>query len=236
MIQQREPFLNNIAKALGRNVNTSRKPELKWKHNPQASTLIDLSQNELLQLFKSQCNTIHTDYVVSKVADLKNELKHRVKLNGGGPVSIWKDERFVEFGLQSLILDEWPSSNVVVNEWNPDIGAANIAQAERSNVGITFSDMTLAETGTVVLFSSSGKGRSVSVLPKSYIAIIPQSTIVPRMTQAAQFISQQVKNSEGIPACINFISGPSNSADIEMNPIIGVHGPIKATYIIISDR
>ncbi|WP_102691745.1 LutC/YkgG family protein [Rummeliibacillus pycnus] len=236
MIQQRESFLNNIAKALGRDVNMANKPELKWQYNPQSSTLINLSKNELLQLFKSQCNTIHTNYVVSKVADLKNELKHRVELNGGGPVSLWKDERFAEFGLQSLIEEEWPALNVAVNEWNPDIGAANLTQAKRSNVGITFSDMTLAETGTVVLFSNSGKGRSVSILPKTYIALIPQSTIVPRMTQAAQFISQKVKNGEAMPACINFISGPSNSADIEMNPIIGVHGPIKATYIIISDR
>lgn len=96
--------------------------------------------------------------------------------------------------------------------------------------------MTLAESGTVLLFSNRNKGRSVSLLPKTFIAIVPQSTIVPRMTQAATAISKLVSEGQEIASCIDFITGPSNSADIELNLIVGVHGPIKATYILVKDK
>ncbi|KSU85461.1 hypothetical protein AS030_08170 [Fictibacillus enclensis] len=57
-------------------------------------------------------------------------------------------------------------------EWNAGMGNENILLAERSNAGITFSEMTLAEAGTVVLYSSMGIGRSVSLLPTTYTAYI----------------------------------------------------------------
>lgn len=96
-----------------------------------------------------------------------------------------------------------------------------------------FSDVTLAESGTVTLFHNKDHGRSISLLPKTFVAIIPKSTLVPRMTQAATLIHKMQTQGEDVPSYVSFITGPSNSADIEMNLIVGVHGPVKATYIVV---
>lgn len=184
----------------------------------------------------NQCKYIDTEILKANTANLSDALQKVVENYGGHSVITWKDERFQSYGLSSLMTEQWPQANIQLYEWDSDQPEENIRQAEKANIGITISEITLAESGTAVLFSSKDKGRSVSFLPENSIILIPKSTIVPRMTQAARFISEKIRNGEQIASCINFITGPSNSADIEMIPVIGVHGPIKATYIVIEDR
>jgi L-lactate dehydrogenase complex protein LldG len=235
-IQNRDKFLNNIAEQLGRSRRTEGVTRPMWKHQPQHDVYKGWTQDELAQQLKDYCPRIYTDYEETSAAGLVDTLRRVVEGYGGGPIVTWNDPRFEEYGLSHLVNEQWKNEQVDVHVWNPEIGEENIRIAERANVGITFSDMTLAESGTVVLFSGNGKGRSVSLLPATYIAIIPKSTIVPRITQAAQYVHGLVESGEDIASCINFITGPSNSADIEMNLVVGVHGPIKATYIIVNDK
>lgn len=175
---------------------------------------------------KQHSIAIHTDIVETNSAELNEVLAHVIDTYGGGEVIAWNDPRFDELNIDLKRYDTFI--------WDEDKGAENIEVAERANIGITFSDVTLAESATVVLYADKGKGRSVSLLPATYVAIIPKSTIVPRFTQAAEQINLR-NNDSDFPTCINLITGPSNSADIEMKLVVGVHGPIKATYIIVED-
>ncbi|SES74524.1 L-lactate dehydrogenase complex protein LldG [Salinibacillus kushneri] len=229
-IMNKKHFLNHVAGQLGREriMDTVERPE--WKHQPQWNVLKDASQDELVDILKEQCKSIHTEVLETNKEQLSSTIQDMIKDNGGGQVVTWDDPRFQDFQVN---LETQEDLNIHV--WDPRLGDENIRITEQANLGITFSDITLAESGTVVLFSDAGKGRSVSLLPSTYIAIIPKNTIVPRMTQAAEMIEEKVANGEQVASCVNFISGPSNSADIEMNLIVGVHGPIKATYIIVDD-
>ncbi|WP_285397597.1 lactate utilization protein C [Lysinibacillus sp. fls2-241-R2A-57] len=235
IIEKRDAFLSKIAQQLGHTPKTElTRPT--WQYQPQDRVLKGATKDELVKVLIDQCKNIETEIVITNTTNLSDELQKVVENYGGHSVITWKDERFQSYGLSSLMTKQWPQMNIQLYEWDSEQPEENIHQAEKANIGITISEITLAESGTAVLFSSKDKGRSVSFLPENSIILIPKSTIVPRMTQAARLISEKIRNGEQIASCINFITGPSNSADIEMIPVIGVHGPIKATYIVIEDQ
>lgn len=233
-IQNRNSFLEKITNRLGREQRSAiEKP--KWEYQPQDKVLQGLSQDELTEILKEQCKNILTNFVKTSLAELPDALKEAVAQYGGGPIVTTMDPRFEQFGLAPLMKEEWPAEGIALHEWDYTMAAENIEKANFANVGITISDITLAESGTAVVFSSKDKGRTIHFLPETSIIIIPKSSIVPRMTQAARIINEKVKNGEQIASCINFITGPSNSADIEMILVVGVHGPVKVTYIVVDD-
>ncbi|MED4205646.1 lactate utilization protein C [Neobacillus mesonae] len=234
-IHNRDKFLNQIASQLNRPRMSTPIARPIWKYQPQYEIYKDASQDELLEILKEHCKKIHTKIFTTDLAELPGVMNNVVAEYGGGPVVTWKDERFSKWGLDPLMKEKWPSENIDVFEWDYTLGEENVRQAEKANVGITISEITLAESGTVVLFSDKDKGRTVSFLPATSIMLIPKSTLVPRMTQAAVKMREIHEETGHVASCINFITGPSNSADIELNLVVGVHGPIKATYIVIND-
>lgn len=234
-IHNRDKFLNQIASRLNRPRVSAQIERPKWKFQPQYEVYKNETQDQLLEILKEHCKKIHTKIFTTELRDLPAIVNNVVAEYGGGPVVTWKDERFSKWGLDSLMKKEWPAQNIHVFEWDYTLGKENIEKAENANVGITISEITLAESGTVVLFSDKDKGRTVSFLPATSIMLIPKSTLVSRMTQAAVKMREIYQNTGHVASCINFITGPSNSADIELNLVVGVHGPIKATYIVIND-
>ncbi|WP_407271208.1 lactate utilization protein C [Radiobacillus sp. PE A8.2] len=234
-IKNRDAFLQNIASQLGRERKTTGVTRPTWKHQVQWSVLANHTQDQLVDVLEEQCKSIHTSFIRTNASELSDSLLAVIKEYGGKSVMISDDSRFQSASLHESFVS-WENQDIAVHRWDHQKSEDSIRIAEQADVGITYSDITLSESGTVVLFSDQGKGRSVSLLPATYIAIIAKSTIVPRMSQATREIHQRVKDGESISSCVNFITGPSNSADIEMNLVVGVHGPIKATYILVEDQ
>ncbi|HAI7624723.1 TPA: lactate utilization protein C, partial [Escherichia coli] len=149
---------------------------------------------------------------------------------GDQSIVISGDTRLEELGISERLQQE---CNVVV--WDPAKGIENISQAEQAKVGVVYAEYGLTESGGVVLFSAAGRGRSLSLLPESSLFILRKSTILPRVAQLAEKLHQKAQAGERMPSCINIISGPSSTADIELIKVVGVHGPVKAVYLIIED-
>lgn len=233
-IKNREPFLNNLAERLGRPRRTSGVERPTWSLQPQQKVHKDASLDELATILEKQCELIHTDFKRASKENLNDVLRSTLEAYDAQSIITPNDKRNESFGLTTFF-KQVKQENIAVHLWDHKKGEENIVFAEQADVGLTFSDITLAESATVTLFNNQHHSRTVSLLPKSYIAIIPKETIVPRLTQAMEFIHNENKAGREAPSCVSFVSGPSNSADIEMNLIVGVHGPVQATYILVED-
>lgn len=227
-IQGREGFLKAISSKLGRpERSTIEKSD--WRFKPQWEVFKDQSQDELLELFIQACERQGTSVLQTHTTALSDTLSNMIKTFGGGSLVASNDQRFDALNLRSSL------ENQDVFFWNSTEGDRNIELAKKANIGIAFSDQALAESGTTVFYHTSQNARSITLLPKNSIIILSKSSIVPRLTQATKKIHDRVKSGEAIESYINMVSGPSNSADIEMNMVVGVHGPVKVGYIILED-
>jgi L-lactate dehydrogenase complex protein LldG len=103
-----------------------------------------------------------------------------------------------------------------------------VACAE-AGVGITAADYALADTGTLVLFSSTEEARVISLLPPVHVAVFPASRI---LTGLDELLSMVPNPSERSSAMV-LITGPSRTADIEQILVRGVHGPGKIFAVIV---
>ncbi|MFJ8065497.1 lactate utilization protein C [Psychrobacillus sp. NPDC096426] len=131
-------------------------------------------------------------------------------------------------------LETWLDENTT--KWDTTLGDKNITNAEQAKFGITYCDQALAESGTVVLLNENNTGRSVSLLPEIHIVLIPVEVIVPRLKESMRDLHGRVKQGKLVPSCVNYITGPSNSADIESYLVVGVHGPLRTIYVILDEE
>jgi L-lactate dehydrogenase complex protein LldG len=133
-----------------------------------------------------------------------------------------------------------------ISSWNPThiplpglaeaLDNANIslvAQDASARVGLTGVDAALAVTGSVVLLSGNGRPRAASLLPPIHIAVVAASQIVPDLeswwaVQKAAGLAQAREHSN-----IVFITGPSRTADIAMQLVMGMHGPRELHLVLL---
>jgi L-lactate dehydrogenase complex protein LldG len=99
-------------------------------------------------------------------------------------------------------------------------------------LGITGSCCAIAETGTLMLLSGEHEHAATSLLPDTHIAIVRASRIVRSMEDAWDWLRRE---RGALPRQVNFISGPSRTADIEMTLVMGAHGPFRVHVLILND-
>ena len=98
------------------------------------------------------------------------------------------------------------------------------------DVGLTFADGGIAETGTLVIDSSDEEVRLATMISEVHVVILPAGRIVAAADDLAEPLGQAMARPGNFTA---FITGASRTADIERVLAIGVHGPLALHILIL---
>ena len=103
-----------------------------------------------------------------------------------------------------------------------------------AGIGVTGADYAVAETGSVVILPRKGLSRLVSLVPPVHLAVVRPQDLVETLTDL--FLLRRLeyhRNGGEMGSYLNFITGPSRTADIESTLVVGVHGPREVHLILL---
>jgi len=100
------------------------------------------------------------------------------------------------------------------------------------DIGLTPVQFGIAETGTLVIESSSEEVRLATMISEVHIGLLPRSAIRESAFELETELSDWMKRSPNYTA---FITGASRTADIERVLALGVHGPLELHILILED-
>jgi L-lactate dehydrogenase complex protein LldG len=101
--------------------------------------------------------------------------------------------------------------------------------AARADIGLSTAEWAIADTGSLVLTSGPGKGRTVTLLPPTYVAVVAAEKVLRTVPEAIEKYAE----ADELPANVVFHTGPSRSGDIEMEIFVGMHGPGDVHVVLV---
>lgn len=219
---QREEILHRIRKGLGKGEGARKDADA-----PEPVTSPGdggLSKDDLAAVFAESLSGINTSVYRANREGVLEFVTGFFRERGAESFSIWETEYLKSLGfkesLEGMGLGLAP--------------AENKSEIANSGVGITEADYALADTGSLVLLSAPEKPRGVSLIPPVHLAIVRKENILSDIGELFGLLNEIYESPDAIPACTTFITGPSRTADIELNLTLGVHGPKELHVLIVS--
>ena len=231
---KKQAFLGRLSRALGRDSIPTSVTPFDFSKGPQEKMYADLSHEQVVEMFKTEAERLGTKLIEVEESQLAQVLVDEIVARGGGSVVYPKSAEVENYGLEAAF-KQLGEDQATFYQWDATKGReANINVAKDSNIGITFPILGIAETATVIQPSTEESGRSLGLLPLTHISVLRTKNIHPRMTQTMAELAKIYRNDPAkFPTNVVHISGPSNTADIELVRVVGVHGPINVTFILV---
>lgn len=107
-------------------------------------------------------------------------------------------------------------------------------QIRQADIGITGADYALAETGSLIVLPRRGLSRLVSLVPPIHVALVRPEEVLESLDDLFLLRRLEYHQRGGeMGSYLNFITGPSRTADIEMTIVEGVHGPKEVHMVLL---
>jgi L-lactate dehydrogenase complex protein LldG len=138
-----------------------------------------------------------------------------------------------EAGARQLVVSDAPEVRALAAD------LAGIALLEPSapraalfaaQAGLTSAQWGIAETGTLVLESARERHRLASLVVPLHLALLRAERILGTLGDALAAIRSPA--GELSSRTITLVTGPSRTADIELELVVGVHGP-KSLHVLL---
>jgi L-lactate dehydrogenase complex protein LldG len=239
----RDEFLGSVRRALGRQSGSA--PEPPYRHLQESLAQLDsqvremerrVTQNRdalLGQLAETArlrgwqvCRAAESEAAVGYVGAVVTSLEVTQVVRSAQEVF---DQVPVERALRDLGINVVPIARDDQHT-REELRDAIIA----AGVGITGADHAVAETGSVVVAPRRGLSRLVSLVPPVHIALVRARDVVANLDDVFLLRRREYFRSGGdMGSYLNFITGPSRTADIEQTIVIGVHGPREVHLVLL---
>ncbi len=190
----------------------------------------DESPDALLERFKQELGTLSGEvFAVRGAAAARKKVLQLLAQHDAKRILAWDFAHIPVDGLEAAIRDA--GIEIIQPDARDEFRMETLNASAGAQVGLTGADAAAATTGTLVFTTAPGKGRIPTVLAPVHIVVITLDQIVPRLES---WVAAQ--RADGLPlrqsANVCFITGPSRTGDIEMQLILGVHGPGKIQVVV----
>ena len=223
---------DNVLAAVARGVRVgSLPPGASLEHPGAPPPLIRPSDREgMIASFTRELEKLMgTVHRVADDAQAQTRVLELLDARGARRVLAWDDEWLRPAGLGQVLR----TAGVMTEScWLPPDGpdrGSRLKALDDVVVGLTGAYGALADTGSIVVVSGTGRGRIASLLPPTHIAVIGADQLSPTL---AAFLSANPGVAD-VGSNVVAITGPSRTGDIEGTLVLGVHGPGDLHVIVI---
>jgi len=114
----------------------------------------------------------------------------------------------------------------------PLLETATGAAVDTDTASVTSAFAGVAETGTLILLSGPKSPTTLNFLPEAHLVVLPSARVVGSYEEAWQHLRGKLGNGR-MPRVVNWITGPSRTADIEQTLLLGAHGPKRLQIMLV---